>query len=192
MFEALPIRSAALAGAMVLAGVEARAQGTGPFTVTSTKLKDGQPIDPRYAGPTTAQAACGGENVSLPLDWANPPANTKSFAVVVFDFEGGRGPGVVHWIAYGIAPETTSLAEGAGNTPSSDWVGGSSSRQLPTYFGGCGPATDAPHHYIYSVYALDVAKDELPAGLTRDQFLEKVKGKVLGLSSVIGTYRRPK
>ena len=83
-----------------------------PFTLTSPKHQDGAFLDKKYAGPTSPQMACGGENVSLPLQWSNAPANTKSFAVILFDFEGGRGPGVVHWVAYGIAPDVTSLAEG--------------------------------------------------------------------------------
>lgn len=188
-----------LATAVIVSGLQiastsgVQAQSTpAAFTVTSSKLKDGASIEPRYAGPTNAQSACGGENVSLPLEWTNPPPATKSYAVIVLDFEGGRGAGVVHWIAYGIAPDAAGIAQGEGNATSAAWVGGSSSRQLPTYFGGCGPATEAPHHYLYTVYALDVARDELPAGLTRDQFLERVKGKVSGLGSVIGSYRRPK
>ena len=155
-----------------------------PFTVTSPKLKDGGFLDTRFSGP------CGGENVSLPLEWSNPPPDTKSFAVLLYDFEGGRGPGVVHWVAYGIAPDVTSLAEGEGTNPSPKITGGSNMRQMATYYGPCANAADAPHHYIYSVYALDMAKDALPGGLTRDQFLEKVKGKVLGLTSIVANFRR--
>jgi hypothetical protein len=86
----------------------------------------------------------------------------------------------------------TSLAEGEGTTPSPRMTGGSNMRQLATYFGPCSPPTDSPHHYIYSVYALDVPRDELPAGLTRDQFLAKVKGRVLSMTSLVATYQRSK
>jgi len=162
-----------------------------PFTLTSPKHQDGAFIDKKYAGPTNAQTPCGGDNVSPPLQWSNAPAGTKSFAVILFDFEGGRGPGVVHWVAYGIAPDVNSLAEGEGTNPSPRIVGGNNMRQMGTYFGPCAPATDSLHHYIFSVYALDIPKEELPAGLTRDQFLEKVKGKVLNMTSLVSTYRRP-
>jgi Raf kinase inhibitor-like YbhB/YbcL family protein len=160
------------------------------FTVTSPKHQDGAVLDKRFGGPTSPQMNCGGENVSLPLAWTNVPANTKSFAIVVYDFEGARGPGVVHWIAYGIAPDAKGFDEGDGSTESSKFVGGTNARQQPVYFGPCAPAGD-PHHYIYSVYALDVPKEELAAGLTRDQFLDKVKGRVLGLNSIIAKYNRP-
>ena len=54
-----------------------------PFTLTSPKLQDGAFLDKRFAGPTDAQNACGGDNVSPPLQWSNAPANTKSFAVIL-------------------------------------------------------------------------------------------------------------
>ena len=57
---------------------------------------------------------CNGGNTSPPVSWAHWPAATKSFAIVMSDPDGGRGRGSVHWIAYNIPLETTSLAEGAG------------------------------------------------------------------------------
>jgi Raf kinase inhibitor-like YbhB/YbcL family protein len=159
-----------------------------PFRLTSPKLQEGGFLDRHYAGP----ADCGGDNVSLPLQWSNAPANTKSFAIILFDFDGRSGFGVTHWIAYGIPPNVTSLTEGEGSSPSPNLTGGSNTRKVGTYYGPCAPAEDTPHHYIYSVYALDVPKDELPAGLTRDEFLAKVKGRLLGLVSLVSNYRRPK
>jgi Raf kinase inhibitor-like YbhB/YbcL family protein len=184
----LATAAAMSAGATAFAVAQMPAPAAAPFALTSPKLQDGAFLDKRFAGPD----ACGGDNVSLPLQWSNAPANTKSFAVILYDFEGGRGSGVVHWIAYGIAPDVTSLAEGEGTNPSPRLTGGSNMRKMATYFGPCAPATDPPHHYIYGVYALDVPKDELPGGLTRDQFLEKIKGRVLGLVSLVTPYRRPK
>jgi hypothetical protein len=159
-----------------------------PFKLTSPKLQDGGALDKHYAGP----ADCGGDNVSLPLQWSNPPANTKSFAIILYDFDGGRGAGVTHWIAYGIAPDVTSLAEGEGSSPSPRLTGGSNTRKVGTYFGPCAPVADTPHHYIYGLYALDVPKDELAAGLTRDEFLDKVKGHVLSVVSLVANYKRSK
>lgn len=189
---------ACLALAMTALSASAEAQTAGPsatssspFTLSSPDIKDGTPIDRKFGGPTTEQMACGGENVSPALQWSNPPPNTKSFAVIMYDFEGGRGAGVVHWIAYGIGSDVTSLAAGEGNRASSYLVAGVNSRQLETYFGPCAPATDIPHHYIYSIYALDMAKNELPPKLTREQFLEKAKGRILNLTSIVGTYKRP-
>ena len=39
---------------------------------------------------------------------------------------------------------------------------------------------------IFSLYALDLAPDALQPGLTRDQFLDAVKGHVLDNGSLVG------
>ena len=171
--------------------IGASAQTTAAFSLTSPALQDGATLDKRYAGPNDERQKCGGENVSLPMNWANPPANTKSFAIILFDMEGGSNGGVVHWIAYGIPSDATGLAAGDGNTVSKKFVGGKNNRGLPTYVGPCAPASDVQHHYIYSVYALDVPADELPPEMTRDEFLAKVKGRVLNVSSLVSRYKRP-
>jgi Raf kinase inhibitor-like YbhB/YbcL family protein len=183
----LAVAATIFAGSTAFAMAQTAAPAA-PFTLTSPKLQDGGVLDKHFSGP----ADCGGDNVSLPLQWSNAPANTKSFAVILYDFEGGRGFGVVHWVAYGIAPDVTSLAEGEGTNPSPRLTGGANMRKMATYYGPCAPATDSPHHYIYSVYALDVPKDELPGGLSRDEFLAKVKGRVLALVSLVSNFRRAK
>lgn len=43
---------------------------------------------------------------------------------------------------------------------------------------------------MIQLYALDLAPDALPAGLTRAQLLEKIKGHVLKNSSVVRRYQR--
>ena len=50
---------------------------------------------------------------------ADPPARTKSFAVLMIDPDGRRGLGSVHWVAYGIAAARTEVKQGEGDTPSS-------------------------------------------------------------------------
>jgi Raf kinase inhibitor-like YbhB/YbcL family protein len=180
-----------LAGAMSAASAQTGAPHPAPFVLTSTALKDGAMLDKHYAGPNDDRAKCGGDNVSLPMSWANPPAKTKSFAIILFDMEGGSNGGVVHWIAYGIPSDATGLAAGDGNTVSKKFVGGKNNRGLATYVGPCAPTADLPHHYIYSVYALDVPVDELQPGLTRDEFMAKVKGRVLNVSSLVSRYKRP-
>jgi phosphatidylethanolamine-binding protein (PEBP) family uncharacterized protein len=111
-----------------------------PFMLTSPKLNHGAFLDKRYAGP----GPCGGDNVFLPLQWANPPSGVKSFAVVLYDFEGGHGLGVVYWIAYGVSPNVRSLSEGQGDGPSPQLIAGLNRRKASTYSGPCAPASDSP------------------------------------------------
>ena len=85
-----------------------------PFNVTSSAYKDGDVWPSKFAGsdPSRTNPPCPGQNVSPPLAWSNAPAETKSFAIVMYDPDGGNGTGAVHWVAYGIPKTKTSLAEG--------------------------------------------------------------------------------
>ena len=58
------------------------------FTVTSPGLADGALLSTRNAG---SAGDCGGENMSPALAWSEVPEGTKSFAIVVYDVDGGKG-----------------------------------------------------------------------------------------------------
>ena len=160
-----------------------------PFTLTSTAFKDGDTVPAKYAGAYPGRN-CGGQNVSPQLSWSHAPANTKSFAIIMTDPEGGRGLGSVHWVAYGIAAAKTSLAEGEASTPPKDHVGGKNNLGIDYYFGPCGPPGDSPHHYVFTLIATDLAPDALPPGLTRDELLQKLRGHALAPASIVGKYVR--
>jgi phosphatidylethanolamine-binding protein (PEBP) family uncharacterized protein len=117
----LPQTLTAAAGVLLLTGAAYAAE---PFTLTSPAFKDGGLLTIKNAGNNKANSNCIGENMSPALSWANPPAGTKSFAIVMINPEGQGGLGNVHWIAYGIPASTTGLAEGEASKPSDKIVGG--------------------------------------------------------------------
>ena len=133
---------------------------------------------------------CGGHNVSPALAWNAGPAGTLSYAIVMHDPDGQKGQGVDHWVHYGIKAGTHQIASGVGAKSALEGVGGTNSKGTTGYVGPCPPVGDSAHHYIIQIYALDLAPDALPAGLTRAQFLEKIKGHVLKNSSVVRRYHR--
>jgi Raf kinase inhibitor-like YbhB/YbcL family protein len=187
----LPRVAAMMTAAICLFAIAERvvAQGA-PFTVTSPKFADGGTLEPRNARVTSGTSSCGGDNVSPPLAWSNAPAATKTFAIVMSDPDGGRGLGSVHWVAYDIAPTVTSVGEGEGTLTSTKFVGGTNSGNLQAYYGPCPPVGEAPHHYHFSVYALDIAAGELAPGLTRDALFAKIKGHILAQASIIARFAR--
>ena len=91
------------------------------FTVTSPGSADGALLTRRNAA---SAGDCGGENISPPIAWSHTPPGTLSHAIVMYDPDGGKGLGSVHWVAYDIAPSSGALEEGAGTAESGRFVGG--------------------------------------------------------------------
>ena len=59
------------------------------------------------------------------------------------------------------------------------------------YDGPCPPVGDAPHHYVFTLYALDLAPNAVQPGLHRDVLLHAMKGHVLGTAMFsTGTFGR--
>lgn len=113
---------------------------------------------------------CSGANRSPRLGWRNPPVGTKSFAITLYDPDAKTGSGWWHWVVVNIPAKTYMLPEGAGNPilrllPSK-------AVQVPTDFGqpgfggACPPVGDKPHKYIFTVYALNTEKIDLPNNAT--------------------------
>jgi Raf kinase inhibitor-like YbhB/YbcL family protein len=182
------LKSAALASALaVCVPVAALAD---PLVLTSSTFKDGTMLAVKNAGAVKTNPNCVGENVSPPLAWNDPPAGTKSFAFVIYDPDGGRGLGVYHWVAYGIAPDRRSFAEGEVGQPSDKFVGGTNTAGIHAYMGPCPPANTGLHHYNFSLIATDLEPTALPPGLTRDELVEKLKGHTKAVGTIVGLFGR--
>jgi Raf kinase inhibitor-like YbhB/YbcL family protein len=185
-------RSLLLAAGAALAfawsGQSANAQAA--FTITSKSFKDGERLATKMAGNNKSNPNCVGENVSPELSWANPPAGTKSYALLMFDPEGRPPGGVSHWVAYGIPVSVTGFAEGEASKQTDKYVGGKSLMGLPHYFGPCTPP-GSPHHYTFTLMATDLEPTALQAGMTRDEVMKALDGHVKGAAGIIGTFSKP-
>jgi len=183
-----------LAGVVVLAvamgGQNANAQSGPAFTITSKSFKDGERLPTKMAGNNKQNPNCVGENVSPQLSWANPPAGTKSYALLMFDPEGRPPGGVSHWVAYGIPVSVTGFEEGEVSKQTEKYVGGKSLMNLPHYFGPCTPP-GAPHHYTFTLIATDLEPTALQPGMTRDELIKALDGHAKGATGIIGTFSKP-
>jgi Raf kinase inhibitor-like YbhB/YbcL family protein len=161
------------------------------FTVTSPAFKDGDLVAATYAfnGHAADGSACGGQNSSPPLQWANPPAGTQSFALMIFDVDGAKGAGVTHWVAYNLPAAKLSVAQGEGAAAATTLTNGKNVRGVAEFHGFCPTLGDAPHHYVITLYALDLPPT-LPAALTRDDALAAMKGHILRLASIVARFGR--
>ena len=117
------------------------------LVVTSKTFKEGELIPS-----SAAHGAVGGDNRSPQLSWTAGPEGTKSYAVTCWDPDAPTTVGFTHWVRFDIPADQTSLDEGAGSEPG---VHGLSDWGESTYGGMAPPAGDSPHHYQFTVYALD-------------------------------------
>ena len=181
---------AATAAAGLLLAAAPGANAAEPFVLTSPAFADGGQIPVKHRGKLAGSAGCIGDNVSPALSWSNAPAGTKSYALLLVDPEGRGGSGVVHFLAYGIPPGLTALAEGELNQASDKFVFGKGSTAEPYYLGPCSTAA-YPHHYTFLLIANDLEPQELPAGLTRDELLARLQGHAKGVTGLVGLWGRP-
>ncbi len=109
---------------------------------------------------------CTGKNISPALKWENPPKDTKSFAVTVYDPDAPTGSGWWHWMLYDLGAFSTGVPRGMGSgamaVPKYADHGMNDYGQA-NYGGPCPPVGDKLHHYVFTVYALKVEKLDLPA-----------------------------
>ena len=161
------ISNLALASGMVLASwcasTAAFAQAK-VFEISSTTFKDGGMLPVKAANSKANapnNANCVGDNVSPQLSWVNPPADTKSFALLMVDPEGRGGAGVNHWVAYGIPASVTGFAEGEVSKQTDKYVGGKSTQGVGFYSGPCTPPNVQPHHYTFVLIATDLLSEGL-------------------------------
>jgi Raf kinase inhibitor-like YbhB/YbcL family protein len=185
--------AAGLVAAVGLSGAAFAAGKPKPdaFTLTSKDIKDNGVLATSMAntGAANSGGECGGQNISPQLSWKHAPAATKSFALTMYDPDGGGGLGVSHWIAYDISAGKNAVARGE-MSKAGQYVGGKNTRGMTIYMGPCPPMGDAWHHYSIQVFALDIAPGQLGPELTRDDFFQKIKGKVLAETSLIARYTR--
>ena len=190
MFRMVGALTVFLAFAFVPGALNAAEIAPQHFTLSSPAFTDDAMLPLKYAGGVQCGSNSQGGDVSPPLTWSNPPAGTKSFALMMIDPDGRRGLGSVHWVAYDIPATRTGLNEGEGGAPTKEIIGGKNSRGSTIYAGPCGPPADAPHHYVIDVIALDIAPGSLQPGLDRDQLLKMIDGHSLGPASLVVRYRR--
>ncbi|MCH8035539.1 MAG: YbhB/YbcL family Raf kinase inhibitor-like protein [Proteobacteria bacterium] len=83
------------------------------FELKSAEFADGDYLanEQVFAG-----FGCEGKNVSPSLSWSGAPADTKSFALNVYDPDAPTGSGWWHWVVVNMPPPTTGLQKGTGSS----------------------------------------------------------------------------
>lgn len=119
------------------------------FTLTSSGFADGGLLP-------DAQVYAKG-NRSPQLSWSGAPEGTKSYAVTCFDPDAPTGSGFWHWTVTNLPADVTELAEGASSAGlPKGAIEGRTDFGEPGFGGAAPPPGHGPHHYVFTVFAVDV------------------------------------
>ncbi len=157
--------------------------GGASMELTSSAFKDQGRIPIQYVMP-----GAGGKNVSIPLQWKDPPKEMKSFALSVIDPH-PVAQNWVHWFVINIPKNVSSLEEGASKKKMP-----AGSVELKNSFGDVGyggpqpPRGTGDHPYVVTLYALNVEKLDLGVNTTLAGFKKAIEGKVVETATLTGKY----
>ncbi|HYX45202.1 MAG TPA: YbhB/YbcL family Raf kinase inhibitor-like protein [Sphingomicrobium sp.] len=144
--------------------------------LTSDAFRDGQPIPSKFT--------CDGADQSPTLHWRDPPAGTKSFALVIDDPDAPNGT-FRHWGVFDIPSSARSIG-------GSDKLGSEVANDFgkPGYGGPCPPKGHGPHHYHFKLFALDVDRLGLGSGARVVDVENEAAKHAIARGELIGTYER--
>jgi len=130
------------------------------FELTSSDVADGEELPvPQLSG----MFGAGGEDRSPQLSWSGFPAETKSFAVTMYDPDAPTASGFWHWAVANIPASVTELPTGAGDTdaPVEGSVTLRNDAGMTRFLGAAPPPGHIPHRYFIAVHAVDTEQLEV-------------------------------
>ena len=153
--------------------------------ITSNAFSDGGKIPIQYVMP-----GAGGQNVSVPLAWSNPPAGTQSFALAMVDPH-PIARNWVHWLVIDLPQDATSLPAGAsGKKMPPGAVELKNSFGEPGYGGPQPPRGSGDHPYVFTLYALSVPRVDLGKNTSLAAFKQALEAKTLATATLTGYFGR--
>ena len=150
------------------------------FALHSPEFQSGGAIPERYSR--------NGANLSPPLRWTDPPAEARSFILVVEDPDAPSGT-FRHWAIHGINPGQSELREGIG-------AESETRRQAVNDFGRARydgpqpPSGHGVHHYHFKIAALDVAQLDIAADASAESAWDAARPQIIEQAELVGTFAR--
>ncbi|MFG1793454.1 YbhB/YbcL family Raf kinase inhibitor-like protein [Nocardia sp. NPDC049149] len=160
------------------------------FTLTSDDVTDGQQFgNDQVSGVFGA----GGKDISPQLSWSGFPAETKSFAVTVFDVDAPTASGFWHWAVADIPVGVTSLPSGAGSDGGALPTGALTLRNdagITGFVGTAPPAGHGYHRYFIAVHAVDVESLGLDENASPAYLGFNLFSHAIARATIVGTYEQ--
>lgn len=161
------------------------------FFLSSTDIQGQISIDQVFNG-----FGCSGKNISPQLSWKNAPAATKSFAITAYDPDAPTGSGWWHWVVFNLDQSVDHLKTGASSSGTgkpampADAIESITSYGVKGFGGACPPKGDKPHRYIFTVYALDVAKLDIEPTERAELIGFNLNAHAIAKASIMAYYGR--
>lgn len=159
-----------------------------PFMLTSASLHDGGVVPEIHVYNGFGYH---GANRSPALSWSGAPAGTLSFAVTCHDPDAPHPGGWWHWLVFNIPATASGLAENASAFGLLPGAVQSVTDFGPPGYGGPAPPPGGPHRYIFTVYALNVARLDLPANTPMTKVDAAIRAHALASARLIGLFQHP-
>ncbi len=128
------------------------------------------------------------DGVAPALAW-DAVGGAATYVILVEDPDAAMPKPFVHWVAWNIAEPMTPEGLEEAIRLSNGITQGRTSRGSVGWFGPRPPVGDAPHHYHFQVFALDIPLEVLP-GSDRDTVLAAMRGHVLAKGELVGIYQQ--
>ena len=146
------------------------------LSLTSDAFQDGQAIPKQYT--------CDGADQTPALKWGEPPAGTKSFALVIDDPDAPSGT-FRHWGVFDIPASARSIGGGqqVGTEVTNDFG-------KPGYGGPCPPKGHGTHHYHFKLFALDTEKLDVSPNAKVVDVENAARQHAIAEGELVGTYER--
>ena len=142
----------------------------------SDAFQDGQPIPTEFT--------CDGANQTPTLHWGDPPAGTRSFALVIDDPDAPSGT-FRHWGVFDIPTSARSIG---GNQRIGTEV--NNDKGAKGYTGPCPPNGNGVHHYHFKLFALDTDKLGVSADAKVVDVENAARQHAIAEGELVGTYER--
>jgi len=189
MFEHKPTRAiCALVGLLVAIIALRRAPamtyeltGKMGFSILSNDFREGADIPQRFT--------CEGVDSSPELSWTDPPAGTRSLALIMQDPDAPGGT-FTHWLLFDLPPDARKLEANVSKVdelPNGARQGKNGFRKIG--YGGPCPPPGKPHRYFFKLHALDKRLD-LGSAASKDDLERAMQGHTLGKTEIMGKYAR--
>lgn len=146
--------------------------------IKSPAFKNGETIPKHFT--------CDGDDVNPLFEIRDVPKGAISLVLIVDDPDATSGEVWDHWLLWNINPKTQYIAEDSVPHGAEE---GTTSFGERHYGGPCPPHGKSPHHYRFTLYALDISL-EIPEESGKGSLLSAMEGHIVEQTELVGLYGR--